>query len=99
MKKQKLIELTDRLASKIYAVADAFADLMKGTLGDFHATKENCHVGGDVWSKPFSGSYEHKDENGNWVEGPALGHGSDPGFDYHDSFGKSISDWMRKKGI
>ncbi|MGN1393507.1 MAG: hypothetical protein ACI4V7_05610 [Succinivibrionaceae bacterium] len=32
---------------------------------------------------PFTGSYEHQDENGNWVEGPALGHGYEGGFEYN----------------
>lgn len=30
--------------------------------------KPNSHVGEDIFSHPFTGSYEHKDENGNWVE-------------------------------
>lgn len=42
--------------------------------------KPNRHVGEDIFSHPFSGSYEHQDENGNWVEGPALGHGYEGGF-------------------
>ena len=41
----------------------------------------NHHVGSDIWSHPFTGSYEHQDENGNWVEGPALGHGYHGGYD------------------
>ena len=44
--------------------------------------KPNRHVGEDICSHPFTGSYEHKDENGNWVEGPALGHGYEGGYDY-----------------
>ena len=28
--------------------------------------KPNRHVGEDICSHPFTGSYEHKDENGNW---------------------------------
>ena len=43
--------------------------------------KPNRHVGEDIFSHPFSGSYEHQDENGNWVEGPALGHGYEGGYD------------------
>ena len=35
-----------------------------------------------IFSHPFKGSYEHQDENGNWVEGPALGHGYEGGYDY-----------------
>lgn len=30
----------------------------------------------------WQGAYEHKDENGNWVPGPALGHGYEGGYDY-----------------
>lgn len=45
------------------------------TLEEFKFVKPNRHVGEDIFSHPFSGSYEHQDENGNWVEGPALGHG------------------------
>lgn len=51
--------------------------------------KPNRHVGEDIFSHPFTGSYEHKDENGNWVEGPALGHGYEGGFECNfdiDSF-------------
>ena len=44
--------------------------------------KPNRHVGEDIFSHPFQGSYEHKDENGNWVEGPALGHGYEGGYSY-----------------
>lgn len=37
----------------------------------------------------WQGAYEHKDEHGNWVPGPALGHGSEPGYSVNDSwFGK-----------
>lgn len=43
--------------------------------------KPNRHVGEDIFSHPFSGSYEHQDENGNWVEGPALGHGYEGGYE------------------
>ena len=44
--------------------------------------KPNRHVGEDIFSHPFKGSYEHQDENGNWVEGPSLGHGYEGGYDY-----------------
>ena len=54
--------------------------------------KPNRHVGEDIFSHPFTGSYEHKDENGNWVPGPALGHGYEGGysfeFDPDDLFNK-----------
>ena len=43
--------------------------------------KPNRHVGEDIFSHPFTGSYEHQDENGNWVEGPALGHGYEGGYE------------------
>ena len=43
--------------------------------------KPNRHVGEDIFSHPFSGSYEHQDENGNWVEGPALGHVYEGGYE------------------
>ena len=43
--------------------------------------KPNRHVGEDIFSNPFSGSYEHMDENGNWVEGPALGHVYEGGYE------------------
>jgi hypothetical protein len=43
--------------------------------------KPNRHVGEDIFSHPFKSSYEHQDENGNWVEGPALGHGYEGGYD------------------
>lgn len=51
--------------------------------------KPNRHVGEDIFSNPFTGSYEHKDENGNWVPGPALGHGYEGGYECNfdvDSF-------------
>lgn len=53
--------------------------------------KPNRHVGEDIFSHLFSGSYEHQDENGNWVEGPALGHGYEGGYECNfdiDSFSK-----------
>ena len=57
--------------------------------------KPNRHAGEDIFSHPFQGSYEHKDENGNWVEGPALGHGYEGGYDYSFNpdafFGKLIA--------
>lgn len=43
--------------------------------------KPNRHVGTDIFSHFFTGCYEHQDENGNWVEGPALGHGYHGGYD------------------
>ena len=64
-----LIGITDKAVIPVYSVADKYL----GTKD----VKPNDHVGKDIWSHPIFGSYEHKDENGNWVEGPALGHGSD----------------------
>jgi len=57
--------------------------------------KPNRHVGSDIFSHPFTGSYEHQDENGNWVPGPALGHGYEGGYvdyscDVSEFFGKII---------
>ena len=34
-------------------------------LEELKFVKPNCHVGEDIFSHPFSGSYEHQDENGN----------------------------------
>ena len=48
-------------------------------LEELKFVKPNRHVGEDIFSNPFTGSYEHQDENGNWVEGPALGHGYEGG--------------------
>ena len=49
-------------------------------LEELKFVKPNRHVGEDIFSHSFSGSYEHQDENGNWVPGPALGHGYEGGF-------------------
>ena len=37
----------------------------------------NKHWKEEIFS---NGCYEHKDENGKWVEGPALGHGYEGGY-------------------
>ena len=50
-------------------------------LEELKFVKPNRHVGEDIFSNPFTGSYEHKDENGNWVPGPALGHGYEGGYE------------------
>lgn len=58
-------------------------------LEELKFVKPNRHVGEDIFSHPFTGSYEHQDENGNWVEGPALGHGYEGGYECNfdiDSF-------------
>lgn len=64
-----LIGATNKAVIPVYSAADKFC----GTKD----VKPNFHVGQDIWSHPITGCYEHKDENGNWVEGPALGHGYD----------------------
>ena len=51
-------------------------------LEELKFVKPNRHVGEDIFSHPFSGSYEHQDENSNWIEGPALGHGYSGGYEY-----------------
>lgn len=50
-------------------------------LEELKFVKPNRHVGEDIFSHPFTGSYEHKDENGNWVPCPALGHGYEGGYE------------------
>lgn len=52
--------------------------------------KPNRHLGKDIFSHPITGCFEHKDhETGEWVPGPALGHGSEPGYTVNNScFGK-----------
>ena len=64
-------------------------------LDELKFVKPNRHVGEDIFSHPFTGSYEHKDENGNWVPGPALGHGYEGGYSYSfdadDFFGKLLA--------
>ena len=63
--------------------------------------KPNRHVGSDIFSHFFTGCYEHKDENGNWVEGPALGHGYEGGYDYTwspEKFAERVKDKIFGKG-
>lgn len=50
-------------------------------LEELKFVKPNRHVGEDIFSHSFTGSYEHKDENENWVPGPALGHGYEGGYE------------------
>lgn len=50
-------------------------------LEELKFVKPNRHVGEDIFSHSFTGSYEHKDENGNRVPGPALGHGYEGGYE------------------
>lgn len=57
-------------------------------LEELKFVKPNRHVGEDIFSNPFTGSYEHKDENGNLVPGPALGHGYECNFDIDSFFSK-----------
>ena len=68
-----LIGATNKAVIPVYSAADKFC----GTKD----VKPNFHVGQDIWSHPITGCYEHKDENGNWVEGPSLGHGYHGGYD------------------
>jgi hypothetical protein len=62
--------------------------------------KPNRHIGEDIFKHSIAGSYEHKDENGNWVEGPALGHGYEGGYaDYNAAHKTKFDCWLEKKGI
>lgn len=66
------------LPSKVLAEGLAKeGNLIKAT----QIVKPNRHVWNDIFGS-FFGAYEHKDENGNWVSGPALGHGYEGGYDY-----------------
>lgn len=68
----KLLNFLDNIADKIW---DYITDkLWKDD------QSMNHHVGFAIWSHPFTGSYEHQDENVNCVEGPALVH------DYHGGY-------------
>lgn len=54
----------------------------------------------DILSHPMSGCYEHKDETGNWVEGPALGHCNSGGFDeYSKNHKTKLDSWLENMGI
>ena len=54
----------------------------------------------DIFSHPITGCYEHKDENGNWVEGPALGHSYSGGYDdYREQHQTKLDKWLKEKGI
>lgn len=65
------------LPSKVLAEGLAKeGNLIKAT----QIVKPNRHIWNDIFSS-FFGAYEHKDENGNWVPGPALGHGYEGGYD------------------
>lgn len=72
-------------------------------LDSLRFVKPNRHVGEDIFAHPFTGSYEHKDENGNWVEGPALGHGYEGGFNYDwspdDFFSRAKTKILNSVGI
>ena len=66
------------LPSKVLAEGLAKeGNLIKAT----QIVKPNRHIWNDIFGS-FFGAYEHKDENGNWVSGPALGHGYEGGYDY-----------------
>lgn len=65
------------LPSKVLAEGLAKeGNLIKAT----QIVKPNRHIWNDIFGS-FFGAYEHKDENGNWVPGPALGHGYEGGYD------------------
>jgi len=64
------------LPSKVLAEGLAKeGNLIKAT----QIVKPNRHIWDDIFGSLF-GAYEHKDENGNWVPGPALGHGYEGGY-------------------
>lgn len=65
-------------------------------LEELKFVKPNRHVGEDIFSHPFTGSYEHQDENGNWVEGPALGHGYEGGYECNFDIGSFFSKFKNK---
>jgi hypothetical protein len=65
------------LPSKVLAEGLAKeGNLIKAT----QIVKPNRHILDDIFGSLF-GAYEHKNENGNWVPGPALGHGYEGGYD------------------
>ena len=65
------------LPSKVLAEGLAKeGNLIKAT----QIVKPNRHIWDDIFGSLF-GAYEHKDENGNWGPGPALGHGYEGGYD------------------
>lgn len=69
---------------------------VKNRLKDF----KNSQVYKDIFSHPITGSYEHKDENGNWVEGPSLGHGYHGGYDeYNEQHKSKFEKWLEDKGV
>lgn len=54
----------------------------------------------DILSHPMSGCYEHKDENGNWVKGPTLGHAYSGGYDeYCEKHKSKLDKFLEEKGI
>lgn len=68
----KLLNFLDNIADKIWDyITDKFWK---------DDPSMNHHVGFAIWSHPFTDSYEHQDENGNCVKGPALVH------DHHGSY-------------
>lgn len=87
-----LINITNKAVIPVYSAADKYCGVS--------LVKPNDHVGKDIWSHPITGCYEHKDENGNWVEGPALGHGNTGGYaDYCEQHKSKLDKWLEKKGI
>ena len=65
-------------------------------LEELKFVKPNRHVGEDIFSHPFTGSYEHKDENGNCVPGPALGHGYECGYECNFDINSFFSKFKNK---
>jgi len=90
-----LIGVTDKAVIPVYSAANKL-DKFLGTAN----VEPNKHVGKDIWSHPLTGCYEHKDENGNWVEGPSLGHGYNGGYsDYSKEHKTKLDKWLEQKGI
>ena len=61
---------------------------------------KNSPITHDIIDHPIVGKYEHKDENGNWVEGPALGHAYSGGYDeYCEKHKSKLDKFLEEKGI
>ena len=92
-----LIGVTDKAVIPVYSAANKL-DKFLGTAN----VEPNKHVGKDIWSHPLTGCYEHKDENGNWVEGPSLGHSYQGGYsDYipeRQGLGGGYYSWAGNRG-
>lgn len=82
--KEIVTDLTNKTVNGIYKVADKCFDMEDVT--------PNTHVAKDIWLHPMSSCYEHMDENGNWVEGPAHGHGGSDSFETYNEKHPSFID-------